>query len=103
MIERCSSMSASAGGSESAAARRPRDACWRAVASGTPRISPISANGTENASCSTKATRCSGVSLSSTTMAASRTCSSRTTVSSGSSLVGTPYGVTMGSGSHGPT
>ena len=36
---------------------------------------PISANGTENASCSTNATRCSGVSLSSTTIAAMRTSS----------------------------
>ncbi len=68
-----------AGGGAEATVRRAREAACRAAAGVTASIAAISPKGTPNPSCSTNATRCSGVRVSSTISAASRLSSSRTT------------------------
>ena len=64
-----------------------------------PSIGAISPNGTSNTSCSTKATRSAGVSVSSTTSIASPTESASSASCSG---VGPSAGLSTGSGTHGP-
>ena len=74
---RCSAGSAVCRGAPSATARRAREASCRAAGTDVPSADAISSNGTANASCSTNATRCSGLSRSSTTSSAVPTSSLR--------------------------
>ena len=91
--------------------RRADDASCRVASGERPTISPISANGTPNTSCSTNATRSAGVSDSSTTSSAMLTESSSVMRSRGSTAAVETPEVTdaaavadgNGSGSHSPT
>ena len=86
-------------GAPSATARRAREASCRAAGTDVPSADAISSNGTANASCSTNATRCSGLSRSITNSSAVPTSSLRAAVSAGSGAADGSR-LTKGSGSH---